>query len=65
MLLSGHARPAAALAACPAGLSTDQREDTTRVSHQQGSDRVGQDYPILAGRDQNSMTVPARGHSTH
>ncbi len=57
MLLSGHARPAAALAACPTRRPTDQREDTVRVSRKQGSDRAGQDFPILAGRDANRLTV--------
>lgn len=49
----------AAATACPAGRSTDQRQDTIRVSHKQGSDRAGQGYPILAGSGKNRLTVVA------
>src|SRR5262249_41673045 len=64
-LLSGHVGRAAALAACPAGWSTDQRQDTRGVSRKQESDHLGRGYPILAGSGARRLTVQGRAHTPH
>lgn len=57
MLLSGHARSGGSGSARPAECSTDQRQGTMRANRTQGSERPGQDYPILSRSGRKRLTV--------